>query len=207
MKRRIGTVAAIVLVLALTACGEQGTGAGTDAQVQEQQGTEEQDKTAGKEEEPSEDKTSQDDAGADEEKTEEELREETENQREIEVYSSNEDATEFVTTLAVIPDLTAANILNELAYKNVIPEDIAANSCKLKEEGGKRLLDVDLSGNFAAYLGSQGTSGEMLTMGSVCNTFLKAYVCDGIKITVDGNVLTTGHAEYDGYQEFMESAR
>ena len=136
MKRRIGTVAAIVLVLALTACGEQGTGAGTDAQVQEQQGTEEQDKTAGKEEEPSEDKTSQDDAGADEEKTEEELREETENQREIEVYSSNEDATEFVTTLAVIPDLTAANILNELAYKNVIPEDITANSCKLKEEGG-----------------------------------------------------------------------
>ena len=68
-------------------------------------------------------------------------------------------------------------------------------------------MDVDLSGNFAEYRGSQGTSGEMLTMGSVCNTFLKAYVCDGIKITVDGNVLTTGHAEYDGYQEFMESAR
>ena len=49
---------------------------------------------------------------------------------------------------------------------------------ELKEEGGKRLLDVDLSGNFAEYLGSQGTSGEMLSMGSVCNTFLKAYVCD-----------------------------
>lgn len=206
MKRRIGTAAAIVLILALTACGEQDTGAGTDAQVQEeQQETEEQDKTVG--EESSENKTSQNDVGSSEEKTEEELRKETEHQREIEVYSSNEDATEFVTTLAVIPDLTAANILNELAYKNVIPEDITANSCKLKEEGGKRLLDVDLSGNFAEYLGSQGTTGEMLTMGSVCNTFLKAYVCDGIKITVDGNVLMTGHAEYDGYQEFVESAR
>lgn len=48
MKRRIGTVAAMVLVLALTACGEQGTGAGTDAQVQEQQKTEERIRLLGK---------------------------------------------------------------------------------------------------------------------------------------------------------------
>ena len=117
MKRRIGTVAAIVLVLALTACGEQGTGAGTDAQVQEQQGTEEQDKTAGKEEEPSEDKTSQDDAGADEEKTEEELREETENQREIEVYSSNEDARNLLIMWKVY-------VMNSVHYMKILKEQL-----------------------------------------------------------------------------------
>lgn len=211
MKRRIGTIAAVTLVLALTACGEQSAGTGTDTQVQEEQQKEQTDNQQNPDDEgkgdSSKEDTSEDNADGTEGQTEEDLRDDTANQREIEVYSSNEDATELVTTLAVIPDLTAANILNELAYKNVIPAEVTANDCELVEKDGKRLLNVDLSGEFADYLNHQGTTGEMITMGSVCNTFLKAYVCDGIKITIDGNVLETGHAEYAGYQEFVESVR
>lgn len=211
MKRRIGTITAVTLVLALTACGEQSAGTGTDTQVQEEQQKEQADNQQSLDDtgkgDSSEEGASEEDVDGTEGETEEDLRDDTANQREIEVYSSNEDATGLVTTLAVIPDLTAANILNELAYKNVIPDDVTANNCELVEKDGKRLLQVDLSGEFAEYLNRQGTTGETITMGCVCNTFLKAYVCDGIKITIDGNVLETGHAEYDGYQEFVESVR
>ena len=51
------------------------------------------------------------------------------------------------------------------------------------------------------------TSGEYVILGSVVNTFLTAYDADAIIITVDGEVLETGHSVYDQpltlYQSFI----
>lgn len=41
--------------------------------------------------------------------------------------------------------------------------------------------------------------GEYATLGNVCNTFLDAYACEKIQITVEGNTLETSHTEYHGY--------
>ena len=39
---------------------------------------------------------------------------------------------------------------------------------------------------------------------SVVNTFLDAYGCEKIKITVEGNTLESGHAEYPRYMNRFE---
>ena len=44
-----------------------------------------------------------------------------------------------------------------------------------------------------------GSTGEYYIIGSVCNTFLDAYGCEKIKITVENATLETGHAEFSGY--------
>lgn len=202
MKRRISTVLAILLVLVITACGAQTPGTENVPPVQEeqQQETTPEDKVVPEAETDDAKEESPD-------QTEEELRKETETKREIEIYSGNEDATELVTSLAEIPDLAAKYILAELAYKGVVPENVTANDCKKLEKDGRNVLELDLSQSFADFLNGQGTSGETITLGSVCNTFLKAYKCDAVRITVDGQVLETGHAEYPGYMEFVTSVR
>lgn len=202
MKRRIGTILAMILVLVLTACGAQAPGTeNNNTPVQEEQ---QENQKPEDEKKPEEDET---DPEAEEPDGTEEPEDETESKKEIEIYSGNEEATELVTSLVVIPELTAENILKELNFKEVIPENVTANDCKKVEKDGKAALELDLSQSFAEYLNGLGTSGETIALGSVCNTFLKAYECESIKITIDGEMLSTGHAEYPGYMEFFESVR
>jgi hypothetical protein len=46
---------------------------------------------------------------------------------------------------------------------------------------------------------SIGSSAEYYVIGSICNTYMDAYECEKVHITVNGEVLATGHAEYPGY--------
>ncbi len=48
-------------------------------------------------------------------------------------------------------------------------------------------------------LKEMGSSAEYLVIGSICNTYLDVYHCAKIHITVNGEMLATGHAEYPGY--------
>ena len=52
---------------------------------------------------------------------------------------------------------------------------------------------------------SFGTSGELITIGGVVNTFLKAYDADTITILVEGKTWDSGHAEIDGPLGWYES--
>ena len=63
---------------------------------------------------------------------------------------------------------------------------------------------VDFNGAFGVYVSSKGTTGEYYTIGSIVNTFLDAYGCEKIKITVEGNTLETGHNDYPGYMDRFE---
>jgi len=63
---------------------------------------------------------------------------------------------------------------------------------------------VDFNEAFGAYVCSMGTTGEYYTIGSIVNTFLDVYGCEKVKITVEGNTLETGHAEYPGYMNRFE---
>lgn len=82
-----------------------------------------------------------------------------------------------------------------LKETGIIPEGSEAIS--LNEDGDKLLLDVDSV--FGEQLRSQGTAGEREILGCVVNTFLDAYDCEEIKITEEGQVLLSGHAEYADY--------
>ena len=122
----------------------------------------------------------------------------------IQLYVSNDDATEFVSESVKIDELTPENIVNALVQKSVLPSDIQVLKCEEQIVDGVKSLDVDFNEAFGAYVCSMGTTGEYYTIGSVVNTFLDAYGCEKVKITVEGNTLETGHAEYPGYMNRFE---
>lgn len=117
----------------------------------------------------------------------------------ITVYYSNEDATAFDSEEIQMGSFSAENILNALVDKGVVTADVKILSLEVKETDGKDSIEIDFNNAFASYISSMGTTGEYYIMGGVCNTFLDAYECDQIKITVEGGTLETGHAEYPGY--------
>lgn len=117
----------------------------------------------------------------------------------IDVYSSNDDATAFQTTEVTIGSVSPEAVLKALADQGAVSGEVQINSLNQTTVDGKDSLEIDFNGAFASYVSSMGTTGEYYVMGSVCNTFLSAYGCEQIKITVDGGILTTGHSEYTEY--------
>ena len=123
---------------------------------------------------------------------------------EINAYVSNDDATAFVAERVKIDELTPENIVKVLIEKSVLPSDIQVLKCDKQTIDGVKSLDADFNEAFGAYVCSMGTTGEYYTIGSIVNTFLDAYGCEKVKITVEGNTLETGHAEYPGYMNRFE---
>lgn len=123
---------------------------------------------------------------------------------EIKVYVSNDDATAFVSDSVKIDELTPENIVNILVQKSVLSSDVQVLKCDKQKVDGVESLEIDFNEAFGAYVCSMGTTGEYYTIGSIVNTFLDAFDCEQIKITVEGNTLETGHAEYPGYMNRFE---
>lgn len=120
------------------------------------------------------------------------------------LYSSNDDATGLVQETVEVAALTPENVLAVLIERRGLQGDIRILGFEQAEDNGTRVLNIDFSQEFGTYVGSMGTAGEWTIMGSVCNTFLNAYGCEKVKITVEGGVLTTGHKEYKGYNGYFE---
>lgn len=120
------------------------------------------------------------------------------------IYSSNENADGFVTEEVETSELTAQWLLDQLAARGVISADVQALSCKETDVDGVKSLDLDLNQAFATFMQSSGSTGEYISLGSLCNTFLDAYGCEQIRITVEGGTLSTGHTDYAGYMGRFE---
>lgn len=123
---------------------------------------------------------------------------------EFTLYKSNDDATALVQETVQVDQLTPENVLAVLIERGGLQADIRILSLEQAEDNGKKVLNIDFSQEFGNYVGSMGTAGEYMIMGSVCNTFLNAYGCERVKITVEGGVLATGHKEYTGYNGYYE---
>lgn len=191
MKKRIIVLMLTGIILSVSACSNS---AGTDSSQSDNQKTEQQedDKDKADQSEPDSDKKTED-TDSNEDKS-----------VEIQLYVSNDDATEFVSEGVKIDELTPENIVNALVQKSVLPSDIQVLKCDKQTIDGVESLDVDFNEAFGAYVCSMGTTGEYYTIGSVVNTFLDAYGCEKIKITVEGNTLESGHAEYPRYMNRFE---
>ena len=194
MKRKM-TVLLMVLVgmMCLTACSKSSESQETT--VQEEQ--EKEDKSDSEEvEDASEEK---------EDPVVQESEEEPEDEPgEIQIYYCNEDATAFTSEEVQIDSLFPEAVLNALIEKGAIAADVEVMSLETTTVDGKQTLLLDLNDAFASYISSMGSTGEYFVMGSICNTFLDAYDCDQIQITVGGDTLSTGHAEYPGYMSKFE---
>ena len=92
--------------------------------------------------------------------------------------------------------MIAADVLGEGAVLNRL--DITADS-------GSKTLAADFNDRLPQAVLPMGTSGEYVIMGSVVNTLLSAYDADSVLITVNGEVLETGHSIYDQPLTFYSS--
>lgn len=189
------------VLLSVSACSNSSStdASQSDNQKNEQQKSDNDNQKNEKQNEQSEADQMEDDSDKKEDQTVQE-----DKSAEITIYTSNDDATAFVAESVKIDELTPENIVNALVQKSVLSSDVRVLKYEEQTADGVKSLDVDFNEGFGAYVCSMGTTGEYYTIGSVVNTFLDAYGCEKIKITVEGNTLESGHAEYPGYMNRFE---
>lgn len=201
MKRKMLIVLLIGVLLSVSACSNSSStdASQSDNQKNEQQKSDDDNQKNEKQDEQSEADQVEDDFDKKENQT---VREDE--STEITIYTSNDDATAFVSDSVKIDELTPENIVNALIEKSVLSSDVQVLKCDKQTVDGVESLEIDFNEAFGAYVCSMGTTGEYYTIGSVVNTFLDAYGCEKVKITVEGNTLETGHAEYPRYMNRFE---
>lgn len=193
----------LTLVFSLAACGRnsgdsQETSDSSDTQTEEQkeEEPEETEEPEAEEEQPSQDTTDTDTQAPSQDPAAEAAT--------ITVYYSNADATAFESSEVQIASLSPEAVLEALVSQGALTADVAENSFTMSTVEGKASIELDLNSAFATYVSNMGSTGEYYTVGALVNTFLDAYECEQIRITVDGNALSTGHAEYPGYLSIFE---
>lgn len=204
MKSKLITAILLLsLVFSLAACGRdsgdsQEPSDSSDAQTEEQkeEEPEETEEPEAEEEQPSQNTTNTD--------TQTPAQEPVAESATITVFYSNADATAFESSEVQIASLSPEAVLEALVSQGALTADVAENSFKMSTVDGKDSIELDLNKAFATYVSNMGTTGEYYTVGALVNTFLDAYECEQIRITVDGNALSTGHAEYPGYLSRFE---
>lgn len=201
MKSKLITaILLLAMAFSLTACGKSSDG-GQTSSVNSDTQTEEQ----GADEEEAEEQEQDTEGGQISKDTEKDTDSQTSAQESvaematITVYYSNADATAFESSEVSIPSLSPEAVLGALVSQGALTADVAENSFTMNTVDGKASIELDLNSAFAAYVSNMGSAGEYYTVGALVNTFLDAYECEQIRITVDGEALSTGHAEYPGY--------
>lgn len=200
MKKRLWIIAfVLIFMLCFTACGKkEEPQPSSDVPEEEIQDTEEEDETEDTDQEDDSDEDSGEDS-QDSDPSGTGIAEPVADPVGITVFYSNDDATGFASEEVQIAALSPEEVLKALTEKGVLSADIQALSLETRAVDGKESVELDLNDAFIPYLSSVGSTGEYYVMGSVCNTFLNAYGCEQIRITVNGQDLATGHAEYPGY--------
>lgn len=116
----------------------------------------------------------------------------------LNIFVPDDNAESFSTIPTVIDLLDANLILSLLTEYSMLGEGIMLNSIELT---GTQ-LNLDFNQAFLDQLCTYGTAGERMMIGCVVNTFLSAYDAETVYITVNGEIMESGHVIYDFPLEF-----
>ncbi|MBD5465948.1 MAG: GerMN domain-containing protein [Lachnospiraceae bacterium] len=119
------------------------------------------------------------------------------------IYYGNDNADGLIYKEAALSELSAEALVGELAKVNIVSLDTKVRTVFIDEKDAK-LLHLDMSKEFGEYVSMMGTAGEYIVIGGLADTFLDAYDCERVKITVEGKTLETGHTAYEGELQFFE---
>lgn len=122
----------------------------------------------------------------------------------ITIYYGDENAEHILSAQIPKQKVTPELLVSELAKRDILTSDVAVKSLKETKKEGVKTLAVDFNEKFREILFSQGSAGEYIMMGSVVDTFLKAYDAERMTITVEGETLESGHCIYDSEMKFYE---
>ena len=111
----------------------------------------------------------------------------------VDIYIPSENADSFETIRANIYELDPVLITALLVEHSMLNENIGLNSAELVDTQ----LNLDFNQAFLDQLCTYGTSGERMMIGCIVNTFLSAYDVETVYITVEGQIMESGHVIYD----------
>ena len=109
------------------------------------------------------------------------------------LYTPNENANGFINQVIETEEITYESVLSELIVSKTLPESVKINKFEMEED----FVKIDFSQGFADIMNQMGSSGELMIVGSVTNTFLNAFKAEKLYFTVDGEVFESGHTIYD----------
>lgn len=99
-----------------------------------------------------------------------------------------------------VSEITPEVLLGALARHNIVPLiDTRVLSAEEKEQDGKRVLYLDLSGAFGEYVQTMSKEAECIIVASLVNTFLANYDVDAMYLTVEGKTFESSHAVYSEF--------
>lgn len=126
------------------------------------------------------------------------IQEESEEPEKATVICYGKDMDSGLTEEVIIAEhITPDVLLSALARHNIVPLlDTKALSMEEREEDGRKLIYLDLSGSFREYLMTMSMEAECIIISSIVNTFLANYDADAVYITVEGETLVTAHTSY-----------
>ena len=87
------------------------------------------------------------------------------------VYIPNDNADGFIEELIEVHEVSPDSVLEELKSRNIVPADMKVNSCSI-DDG---FVTIDFNQAFGDAVCATGTSGELMLVGSVVNTYLSAF--------------------------------
>lgn len=118
----------------------------------------------------------------------------------VNIYVPDENAVSFDIVRANVYELDPFLITALLIEHSMLNEDICLNRAEIVDNQ----LNLDFNQAFSDQLNTYGTSGERMMMGCVVNTFLSVFDVEFVYITVDDEILESGHAIYDFSMGFFE---
>ena len=80
-----------------------------------------------------------------------------------------------------------------------MPDTVSVNSFTIDNDQ----ITVDFNKAFGGVVNSMGSSGELMIVGSVVNTFLDAFQAKSFYFTVEGKTFESGHVIYDFPMSFF----
>jgi len=115
------------------------------------------------------------------------------------LYFGNENADGFLTTQVEVTEINESVVLEKMKEAGVLPENVEIIT--IASDGSQ--LKIDVNRAFYDHLRTMATSGEMILMGSVVNTFLNAYQAESVFLTCEGEIMESGHMVYDFPMEYF----
>jgi len=117
----------------------------------------------------------------------------------VNIYYGDENAENIIYEGIVINELSPQILMDKLTEKGVLPEKLGVNSFAVDNYN---VIHMDVGSELLDMLGSTGTAGEHIMIGSITNTVLDAFDADALELTVNGAVPESGHVIYDFKLEF-----
>ncbi|MCP1108655.1 hypothetical protein [Ohessyouella blattaphilus] len=115
------------------------------------------------------------------------------------IFHPDEQYMSFESESVVVDELTPDAILNKMIEYKVMISDVKVVGFEEVTDNGQKAIDLTLNQAYADYLGKMGSTEEYYCLGALCNSFIDSFKVDKIKISIDGEVLQTGHNVYSNY--------